>query len=187
MAMTVSWRTPAQIDAEVARLQAEIRQARERAVDAGPGSAAYREAVGRVTAATRTLAEFEDVIPALQEGYRRRVGTRIMRWAGWLLTLEGVGGAVAAGAGVMPFWWLFPAVALAAAGLFALPGAGRRATDPALRPRLGALSFGFAGAFAVVCVTKLIPPAAVLVAFAAAWLGLRAFRVFGIESTQEAR
>lgn len=190
MAVTVPWRTPAQIEAEVARLQTAITRARERAVEfavteiaeAGPRGDAYREAVARVTAATRSLVDFEADIPVLEEGYRRHVGARTMRWAGGLLAIEGLAGAAFAGLNALAFWWLFPAIALAAAGLVVLPGAERRAADLRLRPRLGALCFAFAGAFSVVCVTKLIPAPAVLPAFAGAWLGLRAFRVLGIWS-----
>ncbi|HWG28500.1 hypothetical protein [Actinospica sp.] len=190
MAQMAAWNTPAGIEAEVRRLQAGIRQAGERAAvlaAPGPGSgdgdpAGYREAVGAVAVATRALVEYEAAIPRLQEGYHRHVSTLIARWSGGLLGLLGVAGGVAAALGVLPFWWLFPAIALAAAGLATLPGAARRAADPLIRPRLGACCYAVAGIVAVVCVCKALPPAAVLAAFGGCWVGLYAFRLLGTSS-----
>lgn len=195
MAQSAGWSAPAGIEAEVRRLQAEIRTAGERAAVLAPAGAGatgvgdvaeYRDAVGAVAAATRTLLDYEAVIPELQEGYRRHVSALITRWSGGLLALLGAAGGIAAGCGVLAFWWLFPAIALAAAGLLNTAGAQRRAADPALRPRLGAGCFAVAGIVAAVCAGRLLPPAAVFVSFAACWIGLYAFRLLGVARTVEA-
>jgi hypothetical protein len=185
VAQSVPWSAPARIEAEVQRLQAEIRSAGERAAVLAPtqgavdGGAGYREAVGEVAAATRALIEYEAAIPGLQEGYVQHVSVLITRWSGGLLALVGVVGGIAAGFGALAFWWLFPAIALAAAGLANLAGAQQRAADPALRPRIGAASFAVAGIVAALCVGRVLPLVTLLLAFAACWIGLCAFRLLG--------
>ena len=195
MAQSAGWAAPAGIEAEVRRLQAEIRAAGERAAVLAPAGAGatgvgdvaeYRDAVGAVAAATRTLLEYEAAIPGLQEGYRRHINALITRWSGGLLALLGVVGGVLAGCGVLAFWWLFPAIALAAAGLLNTAGARRRAGDPELRPRIGAGCFAVAGLVAALCAGRVLPPAAVLAAFAACWIGLYAFRLLGSAAAVEA-
>lgn len=190
MAQSEFGSTPARIEAEVRRLQAEIRAAGERAAVLAPGQGGagvrdggdaddYRAAVGAVAVATRALVEYEAAIPALQEGHRQHISALITRWSGGLLAAVGAAGAVAAGCGALAFWWLFPAIALAAAGLLNTAGARRRAADPELHPRVGAACFAVAGVVAAVCAGRLLPTAAVLVAFVACWLGLYAFRLLG--------
>ena len=156
------------------------------AVGEGSSGSGYRAAVGAVTAATRALVEYEAAIPDLQAGYRRHLSARITRWSGGLLALVGVAGGIAAGCGALAFWWLFPSIALAAAGLLNTAGTRRRAADPALRPRIGAACFAVAGIVAAVCAVRLLPPAALLVAFVACWVGLYAFRLLGAAPAPEA-
>jgi len=189
MAQSELWSTPTRIEAEVRRLQAEIRAAGERAAVLAPGqdgagvaddgAADYRAAIGAVAAATRALVEYEAAIPGLQEGHRQHISALITRWSGGVLASLGVVGGIAAGLGALAFWWLFPAIALAAAGLLNMAGARRRAADPELHPRVGAACFAVAGIVAAVCAGRLLPAAAVLVAFVACWLGLYAFRLLG--------
>ena len=155
-------------------------------VGEGSSGADYRAAVGAVTAATRALVEYEAAISDLQAGYRRHLSARITRWSGGLLALVGVAGGIAAGCGALAFWWLFPSIALAAAGLLNTAGTRRRAADPALRPRIGAACFAVAGIVAAVCAVRLLPPAALLVAFVACWVGLYAFRLLGAAPAPEA-
>lgn len=190
MTQTLPWSSPTAIEAEVRRLQAAVREAGSRAEALGPGPDTgprdgFREAVGTVAAATRALVDYESAIPALQQGYRQHVSTLITRWSGGLLTVFGTALGALAALGALPLWWVSLALALAAAGLATLPGSARRCADPLVRPRLGAACFATAGILTGLCALKVLPPGALLVVFAACWVGLYAFRLLGTGAARE--
>lgn len=179
--MRESGRSPAQIDADVAGLQEQIRRARAAAADpAGGGrdtgdTAQFHSAVAQVAIATRLLVDYEGRIPAYQEQYRRFVDARTIRWSGTLLALASAGLCLAVVPGKAPVWWLGLLAPLVLAGLWAVPGADRRAAGLGPRPRVGAGLFGLAVVLAALCVLGVVTAWAAPAALCAAGVGLRAF------------
>jgi hypothetical protein len=179
--MRESGRSPAQIDADVAALQEQIRRARAAAAGSAGDSrdtddaAQFHSAVVQVALATRLLVDYEGRIPAYQEQYRRFVDARTIRWSGALLALVAAELCLAVVPGRAPVWWLGLLAALVLAGLWAVPGADRRAAGLGPRPRVGAFLFGLAAVLAALCVLGLVTAWAAPAALCAAGVGLRAF------------
>ena len=181
--MPGSGRSPAQIDADVARFQEGIRQARAAARAAGPARegqaprnpAEYHEAVAEVARATRGLVDYEEQIPAYQRQYREEAAVRVYRRSGGLLAAVSAVLCLAVLPGLIDGWWLVLLGPLLLAGLAELPGARRRAADLRTRPRVGAGLFALAALIAVLCSFGAISPWAAALAPIAAVAGLRAF------------
>ncbi|HEV2638118.1 MAG TPA: hypothetical protein VGX23_23415 [Actinocrinis sp.] len=181
--MPGSGRSPAQIDADIARLQEGMRRARTVAEAADlrgddvplRDEEAYHDAVADVARATRALVDYESRIPQLQEEYRQFLGARLCRRAGGLLAAVSAGLCFAVLPGGIGVWWLALLGPLLLTGLWALPGARRRAADTEFHPRIGAAAFAVAAIVAGICSTGAVTPWVTPVAPLAAWIGLRAF------------
>lgn len=181
--MPGSGRSPAQIDAEIARLQEGMRRARAAAEAVDPkkddeplrDEAVYHDAVAEVARATRTLVDYEVRIPAYQEEYRQYQGARLCRRSGGVLAAVSAGLCFAALPGKISLWWLALLGPLLLAGLWALPGARRRAANLEFHPRIGAGMFALSALVSMICSIRLVTAWAAPIAAIAAWVGLRAF------------
>jgi|SRR5581483_3186223 len=180
--MAHNGRSPAQIDADVARLQEGIRRARASAAAAADVGASgdggeQQDAVAEVARVTRELVDYEERIPEYEREYRRYVGARVTRWAGGLLAALCAAFALAVVPGIVRAPWLALCGPLFLVGLCVIPGARGRAADVRFRPRVGALLFAIAAVAVGLCCSGAVPPWVCPVALVAAWLGLRAFGV----------
>jgi hypothetical protein len=175
-------RSPAEIDAEISRLQEGIRRAAS-AVDAaapdgtGEERAGYHAAVAEVSRATRALVDFEARIPDLAARHRIRLAVRIARRACGGLLAVSAGVCAAAAAGAVSLWWLGLAAPLLVGALTTLPLLPVRATDARFRPRTGAVSFGVAAVALVLGCTQVVSAWLSSLSLVAAGVGLAAFRV----------
>jgi hypothetical protein len=186
MSRTVSdrGRSPAEIDADVARLQEGIRRAATAVEAADPEGgglhrAEYHEAVAAVSRATRELVDYEAQIPEIERRYRIHVAARTARWAYLGLIVVGVALSALSTAGVRTLWWIALAAPLLFSGIAAVPGSAARAAGPGFRARLGAGMFALAAGVAVLTSTHVLTGWASPVSLLAALVGLWAFGVFG--------
>lgn len=181
--MPGSGRSPAQIDADVARFQEGIRRARAAARAAGPARdgqpprnpAEYHEAVAEVARVTRGLVDYEAQIQTYQSQYRETSAVQLCRRSGGLLAAVSAVLCLAVLPGLIDAWWLIMLAPLLLAGLGELPRARKRAADLRTRPRVGAGLFALASLVAVLCSLGAISAWAAPLAPLAAIIGLRAF------------
>jgi hypothetical protein len=175
-------RSPAEIDADVGRLQEGIRRAATavEAVDRTGGGLHredYHEAVTAVTRATRDLVDYEAAIPENERRYRIHIAARTARRAAVGLIAVAAALCAACATGALTLWWIALAVPLLFGGIAAVPGTAARAAVPGFRPRLGAGMFALAAGVAVLAGAHVLTGWASPLALPAAVVGLWAFGV----------
>jgi hypothetical protein len=171
-------RSPAQIDADVARLQEGIRRAKAAVGDAADRlGAEHQGALAELARATRALVDYEARIPLFERDRRRYVGARTARWAAASLVAVTAFLCLALVLRWCSAWWIILIVPLLFAGLWALAGAGHRAARGGFRPRLGAGLFAAAAVITALCCADVMTGWSSPLALLAALGGLHSFRL----------
>lgn len=180
--LTDRGRSPAEIDADVERLQEGIRRAAIAVEAAEPEGGSlhrehYYEAVAAVTRATRDLVDYESRIPEIERRYRIHLAIRTARWSDIGLLAVAALLCVLSATGLVTLWWIVLAVPLLFGGIAAVPGTAVRAASPGFRPRLGAGMFALAAAVAVLTCAHVLTGWVSPLSPLAVAVGLWAFRV----------
>jgi hypothetical protein len=181
-------RSPAEIDADVERLQEGIRRAATAVEAADPETAdpeaggldraEHHEAVAAVSRATRELVDYEAQIPESERRYRIHVAARTARRACLGLIVVSALMCTLSAVGVVSLWWIALAAPLLFGGIAAVPGTAARAARSGFRPRLGAGLFAFAAVVAVLTSAHVLTAWTSPLSALAVAVGLWAFRVF---------
>lgn len=110
-------------EAQIAVLQAQVRERLAELRPIRPGAEAYGRATDAVIEAATRLIDYEERLPLLLDQAPRRLSLLIVRWSGMVPAAVGVSLGVAAVAHWVPRLWLLAVVVLfaAAAVLLRLP------------------------------------------------------------------